>query len=578
MAKGRNRPPREAESRQSAQAATQTTEADITASVLATLRLLRPQAVIGIGKRRIGGSHDGGYVMLDDFDGIDIAYSLGIGPDVSWDLALAERGAFVYQYDHTVPEVPSAHPRFQHIRTGISHSDTLSPDLRRLDTLMRSNGDGRRSDMILKIDIEGHEWDALDALDTAVFAQFRQIVAEFHGLRLLRVPSFRERAYRLFLKLQQTHQVVHVHGNNFSGMQRVGGIDIPDCLELTYVARDRYRFVPAEETLPGALDAPNDPARPDLPLGFLSSNAPPPVSARHASRSTQVQPPRGDTQTVQMPDYLVAAARQEMDRLTAQQPITPPGNTYQISETLLHDAAGYAGMGAWEPGADLPADPWAGLKENALAWSIRHIGLRLRDPHWRCLESPTTAYAVTVLTGFLHFHATWRHHPSFASMMARVAVNGFSLHALAGFAVAHCLAMQQNLISIPAASKTLGRFDIITGPTESVPVHTAVLDRFEMPFGKPWDAASLQTALAVKLAAVDTGQRSLLAISPGAVPAEFDAHLITALRQLLQRQGSRHRRLIAVLPIMLRLLPGPGAQAVRFGYAFHSVGNPASAG
>ncbi|HQT79001.1 MAG: hypothetical protein B7Z80_21475 [Rhodospirillales bacterium 20-64-7] len=578
MAKGRNHPSRSAEHRQPIEAATHTTEAQ--ASILTTLQLLRPQAAVGLAKRRIGGSHDGGYVMLDDFDGVEVAYSLGIGPDVSWDLTLAEGGAFVYQYDHTVPEAPSAHPKFRHIRTGISHSDTLSPDLRRLDTLIRSNGDEQRPDMVLKIDIEGHEWDALDVLDPTVFMQFRQIVAEFHGLRLLRVPSFRERAHRLFLKLHRTHQVVHVHGNNFAGVQRVDGIDIPDCLELTYVSRDRHRFEPSDEAFPGALDAPNDPSLPELALDFLRLDTPSPVSVRRPGAIAAAKPAPGDAHTVQMPDYLVAAARQEMDRLTAQQPRTPPSNKYCVSAALLDEASAYAGQDTSALATEPPPDPWAGLKQDALAWSVRHLRQRLRDPSWRCLESPITAYAVTVLTGFLHFHATWRDHPSFAPMLAGVAANGFSLHAMAGFAAAHCLAMQQNLISIPAAPLTIGQFDIVTGPTELVSVHTAILNRFELPYGKSWDAMSLRTALADRLIGVgtDTGRRSLLALSPGAVPADFDPHVIAALRQILQRQGARHRGLIAVLPIMLRLLPGSTAHEVRFGYAFHSVGNPASSG
>src|SRR5476651_2191886 len=70
------------------------------------LRLLAPERAEGVAKIRVGGRHDGGYVMLDDFRGIEGAYSLGIGPDVGWDLALAERGVPVWQYDPTVSGPP----------------------------------------------------------------------------------------------------------------------------------------------------------------------------------------------------------------------------------------------------------------------------------------------------------------------------------------------------------------------------------------------------------------------------------------------------------------------------------------
>src|SRR5712671_57213 len=42
------------------------------------LRLLRPYAVKGFKKARFGSRYDGGYVILDDFRGIDTALSFGI--------------------------------------------------------------------------------------------------------------------------------------------------------------------------------------------------------------------------------------------------------------------------------------------------------------------------------------------------------------------------------------------------------------------------------------------------------------------------------------------------------------------
>lgn len=240
--------------------------------MLGTLRLVSPVAAIDVGKRRVGGDQDGGYVMLDDLDSIGVCYSLGVGPDVSWDREMAQRGAHVFQYDHTVETAPAEHERFHHFRTGITHDPALAPAFKRIDALIEENGHLGRDDMVLKIDIEGHEWDSLDALAPGelapgVLGGFRQIVAEFHGLRLLDSESFRDRAHRVFSMLRQTHEVVHVHGNNFAGMFVVEGIAIADCLELTYASRRHYRFGPTAEIFPGPLDRANNPAMPDLFLG-----------------------------------------------------------------------------------------------------------------------------------------------------------------------------------------------------------------------------------------------------------------------------------------------------------------------
>jgi len=237
------------------------------AGVLATLRLISPVSAMNVAKRRVGGRSDGGYVMLDDLDRIGVCYSLGVGPDVSWDLEMAELGSLIYQYDHTVAQAPAGHHQFKHFPIGITHDDSLSPRLKRLDTLLQENGHAQRTDMVLKIDIEGHEWDSLDALDTGVFQQFRQIVAEFHGLRLLEIPSFRQRAHRLFSKLREHHEVIHVHGNNFAGISVVEGVPIADCIELSYANRRRYSFAPSNEIFPGLLDEANNGSLPDLFLG-----------------------------------------------------------------------------------------------------------------------------------------------------------------------------------------------------------------------------------------------------------------------------------------------------------------------
>jgi len=239
----------------------------IQASMLDTLRLISPVAALNLKKLRVGGAGDGGYVMLDDLDRVGICYSLGVGPDVSWDLEMAQHGALIYQYDHTVEHAPSSHPNFKHSRIGITHDDSLSPDLKRLDTLIRENGHADRDDMILKIDIEGHEWDSLTALHTSVFAQFRQILIEFHGMRLLNIESFKQRAHSLFSKLRDHHEVVHVHGNNFAGMPVVEGIPIADCIELSYANRKYYSFLPSVEIFPGPLDTANNSNIPDLYLG-----------------------------------------------------------------------------------------------------------------------------------------------------------------------------------------------------------------------------------------------------------------------------------------------------------------------
>jgi hypothetical protein len=121
--------------------------------------------------------------------------------------------------------------------------------------------------LVLKMDIEGEEWDVLDALEAGVLDRFRQIVCEFHDFRRVVKAEWRNRALRIFNKLNSSHAVVHIHGNNFRPMISIVDILIPDVIELTFVRRRSYKVMDAVTSLPGPLDNPNSPDRLDYYLG-----------------------------------------------------------------------------------------------------------------------------------------------------------------------------------------------------------------------------------------------------------------------------------------------------------------------
>ena len=78
----------------------------------------------GMSKTRIGDNTDGGYVLPAialDCDGV---LSIGVGMNVSFDLQLAERGAQVLQFDHTVERSPTAHANFHFHELGWGSSST----------------------------------------------------------------------------------------------------------------------------------------------------------------------------------------------------------------------------------------------------------------------------------------------------------------------------------------------------------------------------------------------------------------------------------------------------------------------
>lgn len=239
-------------------------------TVLFALRRMEPYELVGYEKVRVGRNNDGGYVMIDDFDGIEAAYSIGINDDVSWDDDIADRGIPVFQYDHTITAPPSPRPEFHWQKLGLAAHDEVSSSLTSLRTEIEKNKHSKSKDLILKIDIEDAEWDVFSLMETQTLRSFRQIVAEFHNLQTLNEFGRSTKIIRALSNLAIDHRPVHVHANNNGEWVILGSIPVPTVLEITFVRRDVDKhFVANSDPLPGRFDMPNRVDRPDMPLGLF---------------------------------------------------------------------------------------------------------------------------------------------------------------------------------------------------------------------------------------------------------------------------------------------------------------------
>ena len=203
---------------------------------------------------RIGEEHDGGYVMLDDFESIDVAYSFGISTNSMWDLDMAEKGIDVYCYDPSVSGIIGATDKIHFFRYGITDTKHIGDRYFSLLDLLQKNNHIKNNNMILKFDIEGAEWDVLDDMDVDLLARFNQISCELHNI----VSADRkEQIIRCLEKLTFNHSVVWVHGNNAGRVEMAGNIIIPEYLELTLVRKDLYKLEECNYNCPIEIDAPN---------------------------------------------------------------------------------------------------------------------------------------------------------------------------------------------------------------------------------------------------------------------------------------------------------------------------------
>jgi hypothetical protein len=243
----------------------------------AAVALLAPRLIDNAELVRIGGPNDGGYVMLASVAPpvVTAAYSFGVGGDVSWDRAIAERGVDVFLYDHTVRQPPRlpARCRFQALGITGARSDAR---LRTLRECLAANGHTSRDDLVLKMDVEGAEWDVLAEVASQTLDQFHQIAIEFHDLAGVLDPSRHDAIIAALVKLAATHQPVHVHANCMHLPIWIGDLVLPPVLEVTYVRRRDVigRIGDLAGPFPRAIDQPNMPGWPDVYLGWFGGVRP----------------------------------------------------------------------------------------------------------------------------------------------------------------------------------------------------------------------------------------------------------------------------------------------------------------
>lgn len=219
--------------------------------------------------KRIGRIGDGGYVMLDDFVNNNIAYSFGINDDTSWDSDIVDNGInYVYMYDHTIEQLPETRKNFIWFKIGISgeiNSDT--PELKTLEQLLHENEHDNLNNMLLKMDVEGAEWDVFCNTTSNVLSKFSQIVVELHNITSLENHT---KIVKALENINKTHVPINVHGNNWCGYEIGNMCSIPHTIEVTYINKYTYEkmLCRCEKFFPSNIDVRNTEKYSEIIMGL----------------------------------------------------------------------------------------------------------------------------------------------------------------------------------------------------------------------------------------------------------------------------------------------------------------------
>jgi hypothetical protein len=233
-----------------------------TKDVQDTLNLLAPYNT-DIPLIRVGGHGDGGYLLPDDLDDIVACFSPGVDATMTFDTEIMDRGIPCFLADASVDGLAAPHEMatFEKLFLGPHTSSQFIS----LDDWVAHHAPPE-GDLLLQMDIEGAEYETLNAAKTKTLERFRIIVIEVHDIHHLTRATPHALMRETFEKLNDLFVLAHVHPNNYTPVARVAGLSIPPLLELTYIRRDRVTEFYPSTALPHPLDEANVAGNPDFVL------------------------------------------------------------------------------------------------------------------------------------------------------------------------------------------------------------------------------------------------------------------------------------------------------------------------
>jgi hypothetical protein len=202
---------------------------------------------------RFGRDFDGGYVIIDDLSKDDFLVSMGVFDDVSFEKDTQELVSGVHLYDHTIECLP------EKLDNATFFKEKIGNESHYIFNRIPEN-----KDIILKIDIEGSEWDFFRSLSDKEMNRMRQIAIEIHWFIPGGEFGVSDCPIDVIQKINKTHQLVAIHPNNNCRTVIVNKkLIVPQVMELTFLRKNSYDFNDYGSN-PTSLFQVNNPELPDI--------------------------------------------------------------------------------------------------------------------------------------------------------------------------------------------------------------------------------------------------------------------------------------------------------------------------
>jgi len=221
---------------------------------------------------RMGSENDGGYVLVNKSFKDSLLISMGIGLNLDFEEDWIKKGGKVVAFDGTITKVNSNvlsesiynfKWKKQNINLiGDEESITINQAIHNaLETFKLG---WEEASLVLKMDIENSEWNALQKISEQNLSRFDQIIVEFHDLIKMTLIDF-DKVHKVLGKLHKNFDLVWKHENNFSPYFIHRNTRFFDVVETTW--HNKKSVIDSLELpksdLFKALNSPNDPSYPN---------------------------------------------------------------------------------------------------------------------------------------------------------------------------------------------------------------------------------------------------------------------------------------------------------------------------
>ena len=188
---------------------------------------------------RYGNKSDGGYIINTKYLQLsNVLYTYGVGGEVSFEIDLLKYNPTykIHLYDPTILQFPEINGNV------IKHEEGLASYKKdKYDNLLNHlfvNQDINEK-ILLKIDIEGGEFDFFKNIDVDLLSNVVQMIVEFH---IDRAPV--DHFIECLNKINKNFTCIHIHGNNHSNITNINGIEFPIVPEFTFINKQYIKEIP----------------------------------------------------------------------------------------------------------------------------------------------------------------------------------------------------------------------------------------------------------------------------------------------------------------------------------------------